>query len=121
MASVPETAGRRGEVGPPELRLQVHAESIGQAIHEREIGGDLDGMQYGLIRVAGCTHRIHVSSGDSGRGTCQLAGILQQRPQLWRQQIMAPIQHSVDQCGIPLYQTERRPVMFDSVVALVRA
>lgn len=34
---------------------------------------------------------------------------------------MAPTYHRVDQHSILLDQTERRPVMFDSVMALVRA
>lgn len=102
------------------LGLQFHAEPVCQSVHEREIGRDLNCVQHRLIRIAGCAHCSHVSKCDSGRRTCELAGVFEQRPQLWRQQIMVATDHGVGQRGILLDQTERRPVMFDSVVALVR-
>jgi hypothetical protein len=78
-------------------------------------------MQHGLIGVARPTQCNHVGSRDCGWRACELAGILQQRPQLWRQQVMVTMNHCIDQRRIILDQTERRPVMFDSVMALVGA
>ena len=57
-----------------ELSFKSTPGPVGQAVHERETRSDLHRVQHGFIRLAGCAHPIHISPGDGGRRTCELAG-----------------------------------------------
>jgi hypothetical protein len=103
------------------LLLELRDKPVGQTIHECEVSRHLGGAQHGLVGVARHAQCSHVGSGDGSRCACELAGIRQQSPQPWRRQFMVSTDHRVDKYIILFDQTERRPVMFDSVVALVRA
>lgn len=103
------------------LRLDLDTEPIRQPVHEREVRNDFGGVQHGLVGVPMRAQLVHVLPRHLAGRPGEPARIREECPQLRRKPFMSAFEHRFDNARVRFNLTERRPVMFDSVMAPVVA
>ena len=102
-------------------RLQLDAEPVSETVREGEITGDLVDIQDRAVAEACFAQRENILLHHVPRPKRELLGIFEHRAVRVGELGVAPVRDEIRDEGVVLGElTEPRPVMFDSVVALVR-